>query len=145
MVALIDALDHLGSDWSIENPLDSLLWQTRWLQRLLNRDGVQRIELDQCAFGSLHRKPTLVLTSATWLGALGKRCSGVHRHVPLCGKVLDYRDPLQPEIFFTALAAEYPSELCEAFAECWRVWLHSGGGQKEVSVEELGSSTLAPA
>eukprot|EP00971_Amphidinium_carterae_P320403 6368629-Amphidinium_carterae.1 len=112
MVALIDALDHLGSDWSIDNPLDSLLWHTSWIQRLLNRDGVQRIELDQCAFGSLHR---------------------------------NYRDRLQPEIFFTALAAEYPCELCEAFAEYWCVWLHSGGGLKEVSVEELGSSTLAPA
>lgn len=111
-----------GEYISIENPLESFIWERKSMQRLAARKGMAWVELDQCAYGGPYKKPTMILTNAPWLRP-GKRCSEAppHSHTTLEGKVFSYK--LDRMVWFTSEAAEYPSGLCEEWAEQWSAWL----------------------
>ena len=72
-----------GGDFSLENPEKSLLWNMPSIQFLKIMYPTFVVSFDQCCFGSLHLKPTTLLTSQDLLQALSARCKGGHKHVPL--------------------------------------------------------------
>ena len=47
-----------GGDFSIENPLLSLMWETFLMRQLVDHTRALAIDLDQCAFGAASLKPT---------------------------------------------------------------------------------------
>eukprot|EP00959_Pyramimonas_sp_CCMP1952_P161086 3368499-Pyramimonas_sp.AAC.1 len=51
----------LGIFFTLENPLDSLIWQLPEMQALESRSVVYTIVPDYCQFGSAWKKPTKLL------------------------------------------------------------------------------------
>lgn len=113
--------DEKGLFFSIENPLESFIWELKSMKRIAQRKGVMLTRLDQCAYGGPHHKPTGLLHNAPWLKK-GKRCSEApaHKHTKLEGRVWSYKQ--DQEVWFTSEAAEYPSGLCERWAADWQEW-----------------------
>ncbi len=108
------AISGLGGDFSIENPLFSLLWVTPPLTELLTNCRAFSVDFDQCVFGAPSKKPTrLVVTHCSFL-TVQKWCQGGHTHVRLKGKV--WSDQFKKWVFRTKLAQEYPWSLCQAMA-----------------------------
>ena len=104
----------LGGDFSIENPLLSLLWQTHLVQSLIRETRALSLDLDQCAFGTPWVKPTRLLASTALIDDICVRCPGNHMHKKLKGKVWD---PVkQRMVFRTKLAQVYPFALCATLA-----------------------------
>eukprot|EP00435_Cladocopium_sp_Y103_P016613 s3999_g4.t1 len=122
--AIGEEQDEREDFFSIENPLDSFIWDLKSMKRLARRKGVQLTPLDQCAYGGPHQKATGILHNTAWL-AQGLRCGDVppHQHSKLAGKVWSYKEG--KEVWYTSEAAEYPSGLCEAWATGWLRWLQS--------------------
>ena len=115
--------------FSIENPEGSFIWELKSFKRLAKKPGVFWVLLHQCAYGAPWKKPTTILTNCPWLKECLK-CEDVrsHTHTTLEGRVWSYK--LEKEVWLTSEAAEYPSGLCEAWAEKWRVWLEERAGDK---------------
>jgi hypothetical protein len=98
------------------------MWELKGYKALAAQPGVRLIRIDQCRFGSLHLKPTSLLTNAPWLqDSPCDMTSRAHRHVPLRGIVTDYATGR--EVFLTALAAEYPEGLCNDLAAKFCIWV----------------------
>ena len=100
-------------DWRPDAPSS---FHTAELKHLCTLPGVEVHDIEQCALGSPHLKPTRLL--GVHIPALGSRlrrlarkgrCPGCAKHVPLTGKTPDgsYR---------TAPAKQYPPGLCELLA-----------------------------
>ena len=53
--------------FSIENPKKSFIWELKLLKRAEKLEGVSIVHIDQCAYGSPHKKPTTILTNAPWI------------------------------------------------------------------------------
>eukprot|EP00435_Cladocopium_sp_Y103_P054891 s40_g18.t1 len=122
--AIAEEQDEQEDFFSIENPLDSFIWNLKSMKRLARRKGVQFTPLDQCAYGGPHQKATGILHNTTWL-AQGLRCGDAppHQHTKLEGRVWSYKE--DKEVWYTSEAAEYPSGLCEAWAAGWHRWIQS--------------------
>ena len=61
------AIVTVGGDFSIENPLGSLIWETPSMKQLIWNARAWWVDLDQCAFGAPSRKPTrLILFQSTY-------------------------------------------------------------------------------
>ena len=102
---------NLGGNFSIENPLLSLMWQTQAMQQLISETRALALDFDQCAFGAPSVKPTRLLCSTDLLDVC-VRCPGNHFHVQL--KV---RDPRTGKLIFRTKAAQiYPWALCASIA-----------------------------
>ena len=113
-VELALAVFDAGGDFSIENPLLSLLWLTPTMGSLQLRARTMDVDLDQCMFGAPSMKPTRLRVSHAAFLALQCSCNGSHTHERLKGKVWD---PKRKKIVFrTKLAQEYPFVLCAAMA-----------------------------
>ena len=109
------AISLLGGDFSIENPLFSLLWSTPPMMDLCRECRVFPIDFDQCVFGAPSKKPTrLAVTHSSFL-PVQQWCQGGHPHVRLKGKV--WSEFFQRWVFRTKLAQEYPWKLCQAMAD----------------------------
>ena len=134
-VAICEKQDDLGKFFSVENPEGSYLWELASFRRLAKRKGVELVTLHQCAYGGPYRKPTNLLTNAPWL-KVGRKCEEAipHSHTPLVGRVWSYK--LNQEVWLTSEAAEYPTGLCEAWAEQWLAWIKEQGNP--VMTEPLG-------
>ena len=61
--------------------------------------GVKTVEIDQCAFGCQHKKPTIMLTNAPWMNTAKCEDAPPHSHVPLQGKVWSYKANLLAAVF----------------------------------------------
>ena len=105
---------RLGGNFSIENPLHSLLWQVPCYQTLVRLTHLHEVDFDQCMWGAPSMEPTRVASSHELLTDLRLRCDGQHRHVTLKGKV--WSDQFQRVVFRTKLAQEYPWRMCLAMA-----------------------------
>ena len=104
----------LGGNFSIENPLLSLMWQTTVMQQLISETRALALDFDQCAFGAPSVKPTRLVCSTDLLDDVCVRCPGDHYHVQLKGKV---RDPRTGKLIFRTKAAQiYPWALCATLA-----------------------------
>ena len=101
-----------GTLFSIENPLSSIMWDLKDFKQVMSNPEVRSRHVDQCMFGSIHKKPTAVVTNINWIS--DRPCSQEipHRHVPLVGMVLFNGH----WTWRTKLAAEYPTAMCEAWA-----------------------------
>ena len=108
--------------FSIENPWESFIWEQKSMKRLAKLPGTRLLRLDQCAYGGPYHKPTGVLTNAPWLdeGLLCERASP-HQHTVLEGRVWSFK--VNKEVWLTSEAAEYPTGLCEDWANRWLKWL----------------------
>ena len=103
---------NLGGNFSIENPLLSLMWQTQAMQQLISETRALALDFDQCAFGAPSVKPTRLLCSTDLLDDVCVRCPGNHLHVQL--KV---RGPRAGKLIFRTKAAQiYPWALCASIA-----------------------------
>ena len=111
---LFATLVQAGGDATLENPRSSLMWQVPQVQQLKLKLHLYNVDLDQCQFGSLFRKPTRFLVSDARLLTLARTCDGGHAHLPLKGRV---RSATNEVVFLTKVAQEYPTQLCYQFAE----------------------------
>ena len=103
----------------VEQPLSSYMWSDPAFLRALDSAEARLVKVDQCAFGTRHRKPTCLAFSGAELdlGTLGcsdtARCSGRHgycsftrrRHIWLQGAS-------------TRKAPAFPPKLAYAIARC---------------------------
>ena len=105
---------RLGGNFSVENPLHSLLWVVPAFLTLARETRAMAVVLDQCMFSAPSMKPTQLLVSHEAFQSLAVRCDGRHQHVSLKGKV--WSDLFQRWVFRTKLAQEYPWQMCEAMA-----------------------------
>ena len=102
-----------GGDFSLENPLSSLVWQVPSVQQLKVRHHLYNVDLDQCEFGGASKKSTRLLVSNALFLQLARACSGDRLHVPLKGKV---RGPDGRLIFATKPSQIYPVGLVVAWS-----------------------------
>ena len=108
---LVQLAARHGVRWSIENPAGSYLWL---LPPIRDLDGGSRFELDMCRFGSPHKKPTALLSSAD-LSAIALQCdqaTRAHVHEPLVGKIRVNGK----WVYKTKGAQVYPTALCQRWA-----------------------------
>ena len=111
-----------GGDFSIENPLLSLIWVTPPMQQLARLARTLDMDLDQCVFGAPSVKPTRIRVSSEFLCNLQQTCQGGHAHVRLKGKV--WGPKRSKVVYRTKLAQEYPFALCATLAlGVQQVWL----------------------
>ena len=103
-----------GGDFSIENPLLSLMFVTPALEQLALSTRSFALDFDQCAFGAKSKKPTRLLSSSELLEDVQMLCPGGHSHDQLKGKVWD--DALGRWVFKTKGAQVYPWALCATMA-----------------------------
>ena len=96
---------------SIENPLTSLLWSHREVQRWIRDFGITVIETHYCQFGAAWMKPTQIAASYEEIKGASRLCGGGHAHLILRGKTAEGG-------WKTTLAASYPMELCRVWASC---------------------------
>ena len=111
-----------GGNFSIENPLFSLLWQTPAMVQLSQEARTLDLDFDQCAFGAPSMKPTRLRVSSELLHGVCQTCPGDHVHERLQGKTWDARR--KKVVFRTKLAQEYPHMLCATMAVgIHQIWL----------------------
>ena len=110
----------LGIPVSIENPVNSLLWQAPPMAQLLQHPSCRVVTLDQCAWQARWRKRTRI---AAWnagdLCHLHKLCSGSAQQCTFTGKphiLLSGRIPGSSKLW-TSLAQEYPKRLSKDLAK----------------------------
>ena len=94
---------------TVENPENSLMWETPFFKSLLQRFYFHVI--DACEYGSEHKKSTAFLANFD-APRLKQRCSGDHSHAAWKVRQLESGD----WAFDTAKAAEYPSKLAHELA-----------------------------
>ena len=104
----------LGGDFSIENPLGSLLWDTARSKALLLHARAHFVDLDQCMFGAPTQKPTRLMVTHHAFSSLAVKCCGGHRHQKLKGKV--WSD------FFSKLWCSERSLLRSIRGGCAKLW-----------------------
>ncbi|CAE7645183.1 unnamed protein product [Symbiodinium necroappetens] len=110
---LMHSVINSGGDFSLENPLSSLLWQVPAVQQLKVRHRLYNVDFDQCEFGATSKKATPLLVSNALFLQLSRTCSGDHLHVLLKGKVRGSDGHL---IFATKPAQIYPVGLALAWS-----------------------------
>ena len=127
VAVLQDDAHTAGNTTSLENPEDSFIWDQPTLERHVKR--MRKVGLDQCPYGAETRKPTGILTDAEWMAKVCSRCREAppHEHMPggLVGKILDHFYDPPKEVWKTALAAEYPTGLCWAWAKSLVAFLNT--------------------
>ena len=105
-----------GIPFFLEHPLRSKAWQFREIELLREKAGVSRHILHMCAYSNVnngelpYKKPTCILTSAPWFGAVVKTCPGCTSHGG---------PPREPRPRQTG---EYPRALCDSIAGAFVKW-----------------------
>ena len=87
------------------------MWQTKWMQRLIERFNLVEVKFQQCMWGGKRDKWSSFFTNAPWLQHLEKACDGPHSHLPWGVGFADGKFK-----FNTAEEAEYPPLLCSTIA-----------------------------
>lgn len=108
---LCTGLHSLGKLFSVENPHNSLMWETPYFKRLSSLEGVFQVSFDHCMHGGSRPKKTLLITNCSSLRALESHCDSSHEHSPW-GRILHegkWR-------WATALETAYPPLLCTRWA-----------------------------
>ena len=105
---------RLGGNFSIENPLFSLMWEVPCYKDLALRAHIFEVDFDQCMWGAPSMKPTRLACSHEMLSILRVRCDGCHPHIKLKGQV--WSTQFKRWVFRTKLAQEYPWQMCQAMA-----------------------------
>ena len=104
-----------AANFSIENPLLSLLWSTPSMVALQRVARTLDLDFDQCAFGAPSLKPTRLRVFCEALADVCMTCpAGDHVHERLQGKV--WNPKRRKVVFRTKLAQEYPHARCATIA-----------------------------
>lgn len=119
-----------ASWFSFENPAGSYVWACQGMKSLLRKRGVRVIRFHQCEYGlqlpdsgphDRCRKDTFIVTNAP-LDALHRLCTHTHFHVTCIGGIRTDEGWRKR----SALAGQYPEELCHEWAKfasvgslCW--------------------------
>lgn len=104
----------MGGNFSVENPLHSLLWLVPAFQHLAVVARLFMVDFEQCNFGAPSKKPTRLAVTHEIFSDLAGSCRGGHTHIVLKGQV--WCDRRQKWVFRTKLAQEYPWILCRRMA-----------------------------
>jgi hypothetical protein len=111
---LVQLADQFGVLFTVENPANSLLWETPFFKPLLEKFFFHIV--DACEYGSQHKKATAFLANFD-APRLKRRCIGDHQHAPWKIQKLE----TGTWSFDTAKEAEYPirlaTELASAFLD----------------------------
>ena len=144
-VFLARCIMESGGYFSIENPLESRLWDLPFVKALARLEGVRFVRWDACMSGSRHKKPTGFLTNAPWIqDVLCDRIRFPHEHVPLEGRVKDYRPGAETEeVWYTSLAAEYCEGLCNKMAKDYQQHLVEHGTERWLAHGDARASAVA--
>ena len=129
----VQQLEQRNIPWTIENPTNSWMWDLPYFIFALAH-GVL-VHLHACAYGA-ERKLTTFLASHEKFLQLERFCDDSHPHAP-------WGVDETTGTFNTALEAEYPIELCNAYAEV----LHAiciDRGLKVQNLETGASHKLTP-
>ncbi|CAK0909372.1 unnamed protein product [Prorocentrum cordatum] len=102
-IVVVDRCEHMGVQWIIENPANSLLWYMQEFVSLLSRAGVADTEFHACMVGGLRPKSVRLRGTATCVRTLHNRwCDSGHSHAP-------WR---RQGAATTAEESEYPDKFC---------------------------------
>ena len=123
MMKIICALVKHKVPFTIENPIQSLLWQTAELKTILGMEGCESAVFDQCVFGlrppdsvpgdnKFVRKRTRIVGILRGLSSLSKLCQGGHEHVHAVGSAKVNGRWIRR----SSAAAAYPAKLCNALS-----------------------------
>ena len=99
--------------WTIENPQNSLMWSTSWMQDVLGQlgDAVQEVHFQMCMHGGQRdKKTTLWYGGFMSLQSLGLTCDKSHAHLPWALTKVEH------EMYATAQERCYPKLLCQRLA-----------------------------
>ncbi len=122
---LIKVLTECHVPWTLENPIDSYIWQTVELRRAQQIPGCEEAVFDQCMYKLRPpdwkmlkddvrvRKRTRIIGTLPGLSSLSKRCDGNHVHAQAMGhcRVGGKR------ISRAKAAGAYPVLLCNCIAK----------------------------
>ena len=103
----------------VEQPLSSYMWSDSAFLRALDDADARFVKVDQCAFGTRHKKPTCLAFSGADLdlGVLGglatSRCSGRHGSCSFTG-----RRHIWLQGASTRKAQAFPPKMAHAIARC---------------------------
>ena len=119
---IIRILERHKIPWILEHPLTSRAWWIRAFGRLLEKEHIEFVVLDQCQYGTPWKKATGLLCSRIDSTArLGHRCGGLRNNkCSRTGKahiVLRGADPKSGKNW-TSIASPYPAKLNRALAFC---------------------------
>ena len=67
---------------SMENPPKNYMWQTRWLQKFIQKFALREIKFQQCMWGGKRHKWQFFFSNASWLQQLEKTCDWFHIYLP---------------------------------------------------------------
>ena len=101
--------EQCGILFTIENPQNSLMWETKFFAPLVERFNFHVV--DACEYGSMHKKGTAFLANFV-APRLQKRCGGGHAHKDWKVQRMDNGEWK----FDTAAEAEYPPKLAKELA-----------------------------
>ena len=108
-VYVIHAAIRLDIAFTLENPCNSLMWQTDSFVNLSQSfPFLKFVTFHNCAHGGARDKLTSFLTNKHWFDSLELRCDKQHSHAPWTPQVVDGKI-----IFPTHSEAAYPKILCE--------------------------------
>ena len=100
-----------GVKFSIENPTNSIMWLTKWMQPLLAMGKVSEMKFQQCRWGGKRGKWSSWYTNWPQLHDLAGPCPSGHAHLPW-GAVFKGKN----YSVATAEEAEYLRALCTKIA-----------------------------
>ena len=122
VLKLVRVLEYGGNSWSIENPHSSYLFRLPPVRRIIERTSTTSVVLDQCMYGLAFpdrkkdercKKQTRIISNLALLSSLARKCDLRHRHVhAFDGVKIDGH-----WVKRSALAARYPSRLCDAWSK----------------------------
>ncbi|CAL1131315.1 unnamed protein product [Cladocopium goreaui] len=109
---LVQLADQFGVLFTVENPANSILWETPFFKPLLEKFFFHIV--DACEYGSQHKKATAFLANFD-APRLKRRCNGDHQHAPWKIQKLE----TGAWSFDTAKEAEYPLKLAAELASAF--------------------------
>jgi hypothetical protein len=107
----------------LENPKSSRLFLLPPVQRLLQNEKIQKVDVDMCSFGLCdpvsklyYKKATRIIGSLPKLESLGLRCNGEHQHQHVEDSVFVEGHSVKRSV----LAGRYPERFCVSVAKLVR-------------------------
>ena len=118
IIPLINCLDEFTKGGGVvlfEHPRHSAMWKVKELKEAMTRWGGHTFNIDMCTYGSKCKKPTTILTSASFNHSLMQDFRRQGIGTTSCGHERHETQALGPE----AKASElYPQELVNKVAKC---------------------------
>jgi hypothetical protein len=112
LAEIFELMHSLSIRWSVENPLNSWMWATKWFKKLAALPGVMEVKFPSCLHGGTRPKWTKFLHTVPSFEALEGVCPGTHEHEPW-----ELRRTHGQWKFDSAGEAVYPDELCQKMSQ----------------------------